>query len=118
MSLEQIVKILPLPQGLKDKILAYLLNQPVKFNARFVQGFIAILAFVAVVFFDQDQVSTVGAAGAVIALIEKTSTSARDRVTPDSKKEALPIGGPGGDPSVPPIPLPEDLQVIPEEGAD
>lgn len=112
MSLEQIVKLLPLPQDLKDRIFAYLVRQPVKFNARFVQGVIAILAFCAVVFMKQDQAFVVGAAGAVIALVEKTSTAARDRVSPVKSAEAAPVGGPGADPDIPPLPMPEDLDVV------
>ena len=118
MSIEEIVKFLPVSQATKDKILLYLREEPVKFNSRFVEALIALAAFVAVVFFDQDQISTVGAATAIIAALEKQAASSRDRVSPVGSGEAAPVGGPGGDPSVPPIPLPEDLDVSDEDLED
>lgn len=84
--------------------------EPVKFNANVVQGVIAVLAFVAIVFFDQDQTSTIAAAVAVIGLIEGQARVSRSKVTPvlTQGDEAAPIGGPGGDPSIPPLTLPDD----------
>lgn len=89
----------------------YLQDEPVKFYAHVAQAIVAVLAFVAIVFFDQDQVKVIAAAVAVIGLMEGQARLGRDKVVPEAalQEEALAVGGPGGDPSVPPLTMPDDF---------
>lgn len=114
-----------------EKLLDRVRLEPVKFNANVVQGVIAVLAFVAIVFFDQEQASTIAAAVAVIGLIEGQARVSRSKVSPviAHGDEAVAIGGPGGDPSIPPLTLPDDyaeaartgeasVELLPEEAVE
>lgn len=114
-----------------EKLLDRVRLEPVKFNAQIVEGVIAILAFVAVTFFDHDLKSTIATAVAVIGMIEGQARVSRSKVSPvlTHGDEAVPIGGPGGDPSIPPLNLPDDyaeaartgetsVELFPEEAVE
>lgn len=89
----------------------YIQDEPIKFYAHVAQAAVAVLAFVAIVFLHEDQTRVVAAAVAVIALMEGQARLGRSKVIPEAalQDEALAVGPPGGDPSIPPLTLPDDF---------
>lgn len=89
----------------------YLKDEPVKFYAHLAQTIVVVLAFVAIVFFNKDQTTVLAAAVAALALMEGQARLGRNKVVPEAalQEEALPVGGPAGDPSIPPLTMPDDF---------
>jgi len=97
-----------LPGRLGELLKEYLDNEPAKLNARAAAAVVAVLAFVAIVFLDQDQETVIAAAVAAIGVLEVQGRATRERVVPVDKLiknpgEAIAMGGPGGDPLLPPM---------------